>query len=129
VPRLGKYLRDLSYVLHRFGQILVDLAKPLGKLANMAVNTCVKCEICGQEFATPAALGSHKRSHQKKGKDHAVNNSDPVTVRILVEQAPVSSSFQSNPYRCPECGDELSLAGDGVGNYSFRCLRCYEGGQ
>ena len=77
------------------------------------------CDICNLEFATPAALGSHKRTHREvKAK---ANNSEPMTIRLLVEQAPAKSDVQFNPYRCPDCRGELSVVGDGIGNYHLRC--------
>jgi hypothetical protein len=83
------------------------------------------CEECGKEFKTLASLGSHMRVH--KGAKAKANNGE-VIVRVLVEQAPIESrqyDVPPNPYKCPECGGELSLAGDGVGNYQLRCLRCW----
>ena len=89
------------------------------------------CETCGSEFTTPASLGSHQRIHKGKGKAKAGNNE--VTVRILVEPPPapnpIASNGRTSPYKCPDCGGDLTLVGDGVGNYSFRCLRCYERGE
>lgn len=84
------------------------------------------CEICNLEFATPAALGSHKRKHREV---NTKANSEPVTIRLLVEQAPIDSKLEPNLYRCLDCGGELSLAGDGIGNYHLRCIRCWKGGE
>lgn len=65
------------------------------------------CETCNEEFATPAALGSHKRKHREvKAK---ANSSEPVTIRLLVEQAPNNSGSQFKPCVCMECGRNLEL--------------------
>ena len=81
------------------------------------------CDICNLEFATPVALGSHKRKHREVKAE--VNSSEPVTIRLLIEQAPINSrqtsDVQPDPYKCPDCEGELSLVGDGIGNYQLRC--------
>ena len=65
------------------------------------------CDICNMEFATPAALGSHKWKHREvKAK---ANSSEPVTIRLLVEQAQNNFSSQFKPYVCMECGKELRV--------------------
>ena len=89
------------------------------------------CDVCGKECATPASLGSHQRLHRKKEvKARASGNGSEHVIRVVVEQqAPVNSDTRSSFYKCPDCGGDLTLVGDGVGNYSFRCLRCYEGGE
>lgn len=85
------------------------------------------CEVCNLEFATPAALGSHKRKHREpKAK---ANSSEPIVVKLVVEQTPVNSNPQSNPYKCLECESPLELMADGPGIYKLRCQKCYEGGE
>jgi hypothetical protein len=83
------------------------------------------CDVCNLEFATPAALGSHKRKHRELGAE--TDSKEPITIRVLVEQTPVNSGVQPRPYECLHCGGELSLAEDGIGNYHLRCTRCWKG--
>jgi DNA-directed RNA polymerase subunit RPC12/RpoP len=73
------------------------------------------------EFATPAALGSHKRKHREP---KAKANDGEVTIRLLVEQAPIESK-QSDDYKCPDCGGSLELMKDSPGIYKLRCHKCW----
>ena len=89
------------------------------------------CEICGSEFTTPASLGSHQRVHRNKEvKAKVSGNGSEHVIRVVVEQAPVNSDTRSSFYKCPDCNGELSLTGDGIGNYHLRCIHCWkEGGE
>jgi len=80
------------------------------------------CEECGKEFKTLASLGSHMRIH--KGAKVKANNSE-VTVRVLVEQAPIESRQDVEPYKCMDCGGSLELMKDSPGIYKLRCHKCW----
>jgi len=83
------------------------------------------CKVCGREFASPAALGSHMRKH--KPKEVKGSSGEPtVTVKLVVEQA--SHDPQPKPYTCPECGRELEPMLDSPGIYKLQCKSCWEGG-
>jgi hypothetical protein len=87
----------------------------------VGVNTC---EICGQDFASPAALGSHMRTHNR-GKAKVSKANGETVVRVVVEQAPGAN--QSPAAICPDCGGQLELMPNGPGLYVLKCRKCYDG--
>ena len=87
----------------------------------MAVNVC---EICGQDFASPAALGSHMRTHNR-GKAKVNKANGETVVRVVVEQAPAEPKEHDAAYTCSQCGGVLELMPNGPGLFVLRCPICY----
>jgi hypothetical protein len=91
------------------------------------------CIVCGKEFKSKAGLANHLKSHLRDicdKRDVVVagnTRTEPVTVRIVVEQAS-QPRVTSPQYTCPECGGDLGLMLDGPGIYKLKCQKCWKGG-